>query len=168
MIAPSISTNCSTRDLFDFCLRCDKRQVNRRTIEALIKAGAFDSIAPRVPGSDLADRHRLLATVGIAMDFAEQSERNAMQTSLFDIAEVAEAHAPEYASVRPWDEKTRLMEEKTALGFFFSGHPYSSNRKELSRFVRRPLNRLEPAKEFTTIAGDATPASAAMSCLGTL
>ena len=141
------------KDLFDFCLRCDKRQVNRRTIEALIKAGAFDSIAPRVPGSDLADRHRLLATVGIAMDFAEQSERNAMQTSLFDIAEVAEAHAPEYASVRPWDEKTRLMEEKTALGFFFSGHPYSSNRKELSRFVRRPLNRLEPAKEFTTIAG---------------
>jgi DNA polymerase-3 subunit alpha len=34
------------KDLFDFCQRCDKRMVNRRTIEALIKAGAFDSIAP--------------------------------------------------------------------------------------------------------------------------
>ena len=45
------------------------------------------------------------------------------------------------------------MQEKTALGFFFSGHPYNTCKKELARFVRRPLNRLEPAKEMTTIAG---------------
>ncbi len=142
------------KDLFDFCQRCDKRMVNRRTIEALIRAGAFDSIAPQTadeaPGPD---RAKLLATVGVAMDFAEQAERNAMQTSLFDIADVADEHAPEYVPVRPWDEKTRLMEEKTALGFFFSGHPYNTSKKELSRFIRRPLSRLEPAKEFTHIAG---------------
>ena len=139
------------KDLFDFCQRCDKRMVNRRTIEALIRAGAFDSIAPQAAGEP--DRYRLLASVGVAMDFAEQAERNAMQTSLFDMADVADEHAPEYVAVRPWDEKTRLMEEKTALGFFFSGHPYNSRKKELSRFIRRPLNRLEPAKEFTHIAG---------------
>ena len=142
------------KDLFDFCQRCDKRMVNRRTIEALIRAGAFDTIAPPTAGDvPVADRHKLLASVGVAMDFAEQAERNAMQTSLFDMADVAEEHAPEYVSVRPWDEKTQLMEEKTALGFFFSGHPYNSRKKELSRFIRRPLNRLEPAKEFTNIAG---------------
>jgi DNA polymerase-3 subunit alpha len=139
------------KDLFDFCQRCDKRMVNRRTIEALIRAGAFDSIAPQAGGEP--DRYRLLASVGVAMDFAEQAERNAMQTSLFDMADVADEHAPEYVAVRPWDEKTKLMEEKTALGFFFSGHPYNSRKKELSRFIRRPLNRLEPAKEFTHIAG---------------
>src|SRR5574343_487561 len=133
------------KDLFDFCQRCDKRMVNRRTIEALIRAGAFDSLD--------ANRAKLIASVGVAMDFAEQAERNAMQTSLFDMADVAEEHAPEYVSVRPWDEKTQLMEEKIALGFFFSGHPYNSRKKELSRFIRRPLNRLEPAKEFTNIAG---------------
>ena len=133
------------RDLFDFCQRCDKRMVNRRTIEALIRAGAFDSLDT--------DRHKLLASVGVAMEFAEQSERNALQTSLFDFADTAEDHAPQYLNVKPWDEKTRLMEEKTALGFFFSGHPYNTCRKELSRFVRRPLNRLEPAKEMTTLAG---------------
>jgi DNA polymerase-3 subunit alpha len=141
------------KDLFDFCQRCDKRMVNRRTIEALIKAGAFDCIAPTLGGGEVADRHKLLATVGIAMDFAEQTERNAMQTSLFDMADVADEHAPEYVTVRPWDEKALLMEEKTALGFFFSGHPYNTCKKELSRFVRRPLNRLEPAKEMTTLAG---------------
>jgi DNA polymerase-3 subunit alpha len=140
-------------DLFDFCQRCDKRMVNRRTIEALIKAGAFDSIAPEIAPKLGADRNKLLATVGVAMDFAEQAERNAMQTSLFDIADVADEHAPEYVTVRPWDEKTKLMEEKTALGFFFSGHPYNTCKKELSRFVRRPLSRLEPAKEMTTLAG---------------
>jgi len=133
------------KDLFDFCQRCDKRMVNRRTIEALIRAGAFDSID--------VNRHKLLASTGIAMEFADQAEKNAMQTSLFDLAEVAEDHAPEYVTVKPWDEKTQLMEEKTALGFFFSGHPYNTFKKELSRFVRRPLNRLEPSKEMTTLAG---------------
>jgi DNA polymerase-3 subunit alpha len=133
------------RDLFDFCRRCDKRMVNRRTIEALVKAGAFDSID--------ADRHKLLASTGIAMDFAEQAERNAMQSSLFDIGAAADEHAPQYVAVKPWSEKERLMHEKTALGFFFSGHPYNSSKKELSRFVRRPLNRLEPAKEMTMLAG---------------
>jgi DNA polymerase-3 subunit alpha len=136
------------RDLFDFCRRCDKRMVNRRSIEALIRAGAFDSID--------ADRHKLLASVGVAMDFAEQAERNAMQTSLFDIGDVADDHAPEYIAVRPWDEKTQLMEEKAALGFFFSGHPYNTWKKELSRFVRRPLARIEPAKELVTLAGIVT------------
>ena len=141
------------KDLFDFCRRCDKRMVNRRTIEALIKAGAFDCIAPELAPGQGADRYKLLATAGIAMDFAEQAERNAMQPSLFDLADVADEHAPEYVTVRPWDEKTKLMEEKTALGFFFSGHPYNTCKKELARFVRRPLNRLEPAKELTTLAG---------------
>ena len=133
------------KDIFDFCQRCDKRMVNRRTTEALIKAGAFDSIDP--------DRHKILASVGVAMEFAEQAERNAMQTSLFDIGTAAEEHAPQYIQVKPWGEKEQLMQEKTALGFFFSGHPYNTSKKELSRFIRRPLNRLEPSKEMTTIAG---------------
>ncbi|WP_211371141.1 DNA polymerase III subunit alpha [Dechloromonas hortensis] len=133
------------KDLFDFCQRCDKRMVNRRTTEALIKAGAFDSID--------SDRYKLLASVGVAMEFADQAERNAMQTSLFDIGNVAEEHAPQYVNVKPWDEKEKLMQEKTALGFFFSGHPYNTCKKELSRFIRRPLNKLEPSKELTMLAG---------------
>ena len=133
------------KDLFDFCRRVDKRMANRRTIEALIKAGAFDTID--------ADRHKLIASVGIAMEFAEQSERNALQTSLFDIGPASEEHAPQYIQVKPWEEKEQLMQEKQALGFFFSGHPYNASKAELSRFIRRPLARLEPAKEMTAIAG---------------
>jgi DNA polymerase-3 subunit alpha len=75
------------------------------------------------------------------MEFAEQAERNAMQTSLFDMGTAAEEHAPQYIPVKPWGEKEQLMQEKTALGFFFSGHPYNTCKKELSRFIRRPLNK---------------------------
>ncbi|MGB4673432.1 MAG: DNA polymerase III subunit alpha [Azovibrio sp.] len=133
------------KDLFDFCRRVDKRQVNRRTIEALIKAGAFDSLD--------ADRAKLLASVGLAMEAAEQAEKNALQASLFDSGPAAEAHAPQYVQVKPWSDKEKLMQEKQALGFFFSGHPYDSVKKELSRFVRRRLNQLEPAKDPVTLAG---------------
>ncbi|MDR1888453.1 MAG: DNA polymerase III subunit alpha [Zoogloeaceae bacterium] len=133
------------QDLFDFCRRVDKRQVNRRTIEALIKAGAFDAIDR--------ERAKLMASVGIAMEAAEQAERNALQASLFDAGEEGEIHAPHYLQVKPWEDRERLMREKEALGFFFSGHPYDRVRPELSRFVRRRLNQLEPAKELTLIAG---------------
>ena len=62
-------------DLFDFCQRVDKRIVNRRVVEALIRAGAFDSINDH--------RHRLFASVGIAIEGAEQASRAAAQNSLF-------------------------------------------------------------------------------------
>ncbi|MDR2165924.1 MAG: DNA polymerase III subunit alpha [Zoogloeaceae bacterium] len=132
------------RDLFDFCARMDKRQVNRRTIEALVKAGAFDSID--------ADRGKLLASVGLAMDAAEQAERNALQVSLFDSGEDA-GHAPQYVKAKPWDEREKLACEKEALGFFFSGHPFQSFAPELARFVRRRLDRLEASKEPVLLAG---------------
>ena len=63
------------RDLFDFCRRIDKRHVNRRAVEALVKSGAFDSI----------ERHRamLYASVGVALSEAEKADRAAAQVSLF-------------------------------------------------------------------------------------
>jgi len=63
------------QDLFDFCHRVDKRLVNRRAIEAMARAGAFDCIE--------ANRASLLASVGLAMEAAEQDERQASQESLF-------------------------------------------------------------------------------------
>ncbi|HNJ76044.1 MAG TPA: OB-fold nucleic acid binding domain-containing protein, partial [Azospira sp.] len=132
-------------DLFDFCKRVDKRMVNRRTIEALIRAGAFDSIDDH--------RARLLATVGIAIDWAEQEERNAMQAGLFDMGGVAEVHAPQPVEVPRWREKQQLAEEKTALGFYFSGHPFNAVKGEVGRFVRRTLDKLEPSRELQLLAG---------------
>ena len=134
------------KDLFDFCRRVDKRVANRRVVEALIRAGAFDTID--------ADRAKLFASVGIAIEAADQAERNALQSGLFDMGGEADAHAPQYA-VRydRWDERRQLLEEKQALGFFYSGHPYNAYRRDLSQFVRKSLTQLAPSKEPVLMAG---------------
>jgi DNA polymerase-3 subunit alpha len=114
------------RDLFDFCHRVDKRLVNRRVVESLIRAGAFDSLNDH--------RASLLATVGIALESAEQASRAARQVSLFgDLAESAQPVA--LADAPRWSEKERLQNEKAALGFYFSGHLFTIYRDEVRRFV---------------------------------
>jgi DNA polymerase-3 subunit alpha len=134
-------------DLFDFCRRIDKRVVNRRVIEALIRAGAFDSIDER--------RASLMASVGIALEAAEQAERNALQVGLFD-AGGGQDQPLKMIEATPWSERERLLNEKQALGFFLSGHPYNEVRAELSAFIRRPLSALEPQKEPVLLAGIVT------------
>ncbi len=135
------------KDLFDFCERVDKRMVNRRTIEALIRAGAFDSIDDH--------RARLMASVGVAIEAAEQAERNAMQVSLFDVfgGGQDDEHRPQYREVPRWKERDKLREEKLALGFFLSGHPFNEVKQEVARFARKPLASLEPRKEPQLLAG---------------
>jgi DNA polymerase-3 subunit alpha len=121
--------------------------VNRRSIEALIRAGGFDSLDDH--------RARLIASVGIAMEAAEQAERNAMQVSLFDVFDSATnaEHAPQYREVPRWKERQQLGEEKLALGFFFSGHPFHGFQAEVSRFARKPLAALQARKEPQLLAG---------------
>ncbi|MFT0850895.1 DNA polymerase III subunit alpha [Achromobacter sp. F4_2707] len=130
--------------LFDFCKKVDRSIVNRRTIEALIRAGAFDTISE--------NRAALLATVGNAIEAAEQAERSANQISLFDdnAGEIVEL---ELAKVQPWDLQTQLREEKLALGFYFSGHLFDAWRDEVRRFAPTPLARLQPSRSLQWFAG---------------
>lgn len=132
-------------DLFDFCNRVDKRIANRRVIEALIRAGAFDAI----------DDHRakLLASVGVALEAAEHAERHALQGGLFDGGNDDHAATTHYVNVARWNERERLMHEKAALGFFLSGHPYNGYAAELSAFVKRRLGQLAPQREPVLLAG---------------
>ncbi|CAG9165149.1 DNA polymerase III subunit alpha [Cupriavidus laharis] len=123
-------------DLFDFCERVDRRQVNRRTIEALIRAGAFDSLND--------NRAQLLASVSIAMEAAEQKAESANQVSLFDLmGDAGDAHRPELIDEPRWTPKRTLQEEKQALGYYFSGHLFDACRDEVRRFVKGTLAGLE-------------------------
>jgi DNA polymerase-3 subunit alpha len=132
------------KDLFDLCERVDKRIVNRRVIEALIRGGAFDAIDDH--------RARLLASVGIALGAAEQAERNARQVSLFGGADAAEHARPALVEAPRWDQRTQLKEEKVALGYYFSGHPFTAYREEIGRFVRTTLDRLAPGPGYANSA----------------
>jgi DNA polymerase-3 subunit alpha len=132
-------------DLFDFAKRVDKRQINRRTVDSLIRAGAFDSFG--------ADRAVLLASVGLAMDSAEQAEKSANQVSLFG-GDDSDLETPlTYVKAAPWTEKQRLTEEKAALGFYLSGHLFTAYAPEVRQFARTRLSNLEPSRESRMIAG---------------
>jgi DNA polymerase-3 subunit alpha len=132
-------------DLFDFCRRVDKRVVNRRCIEALVRAGAFDSVN--------ADRASLLASAGRAIEAAEQAERAASQTSLFGEGDAAHTAGLVLVETPPWDLRQRLTEEKVALGYCFSAHLFSVYERELKGFPRTPLSKLSSSGARVWVAG---------------
>ncbi|MES1980916.1 MAG: DNA polymerase III subunit alpha [Pseudomonadota bacterium] len=120
-------------DLFDFCRRVDKRVVNRRAIEALIRAGAFDVLSDH--------RHQLLASLNAALGSAEQQARAANQNSLFG----SSATMPVIlADVSRWTLREQLQQEKISLGFYLSGHPYQEFAAELALFIKQRLADITP------------------------
>src|SRR6266705_548039 len=114
------SAEGSFRTLDDFCARVDLRLVNRRVIESLVKAGAFDSLG--LP------RAHLLAQTDAALESGQrvQRDRSEGQASFFD-ALIPPSAAParrEPGEVVPeWPDDQRLAYEKELLGFYVSGHP---------------------------------------------
>ena len=85
----------------------------------------------------------MLASVGVAMAAAEQESRAAAQVSLFgdDAAQMGGAALVEAA---PWNERDRLQNEKLALGFYYSGHPFRFYEREFAAFVSTRLDRFQP------------------------
>ena len=148
MIVAAREADGPFKDLYDFCRRTDKKEVNRRVIEALIRAGAFDSIDDH--------RARLLVNVEQAMQLAETEAANANQISLFDIFEPSATPGVDIIETERWDERVKLAEEKTAIGFFLSGHPFAAHAETIKRFIKTRLDRLEARREPQTIAGIVT------------
>jgi len=139
------------RSLFDFCARVDRKAVNKRVVEALIKAGAFDAlVADRDSG-----RPQLLASVGLAFEWADTQAANADQGGLFDFGDVhgASTQEPALVAAEPWSIRERLQHEKAAIGFHLSGHLFDACRDEVRRFVRRSIAELTESREPQLVAG---------------
>jgi len=136
--------------LFDFCLRVDKGRVNKRTVEALIKAGGFDAIH--------LDRAALLASVEVAFEFAAAAAANANQGGLFDMFDDGDAHGssqaePPLAECAPWGVRERLGHEKTAIGFYFSGHLIDEVETEIRRIVRTRIDEVSDSRDPQMLVG---------------
>ena len=134
-------------NLFDFCQRVDMRKMNRRTLEALIKAGAFDVLGKH--------RAMLMASLNAALQQAEQSQQNAA----FGQHDLLAMHAPvsttaDYINAAPWDDATQLLGEKETLGFYLTGHPLNRYAKELAKFTTDKIIALHPGEHtHVTAAG---------------
>jgi len=139
------------RSLFDFCARVDRKAVNKRAVEALVKAGAFDLLH--------ADRASLLASVGLALEWADAQDANALQVGLFDMGDShgSSTQEPALVPVAPWDVRERLVQEKTALGFYLSGHLFDAWKDEVRRIVRRDIAEMAggrpDSREVQMLAG---------------
>ncbi|MFU8819635.1 MAG: DNA polymerase III subunit alpha, partial [Desulfurivibrio sp.] len=127
------------KSLEDFCLRVDGRKVNRRVVESLIKAGAFDSLG--------AKRSQLFAILDQALDQAQAAQRDRLsgQISLFAAmpqTQADQATTIELPDLPEWDEKQRLLLEKETVGFYLTGHPLDKHRRELAAVVDTDLHGL--------------------------
>jgi DNA polymerase-3 subunit alpha len=132
---------------YDFCARIDRRAVNKRVVEALIKGGAFDSIQ--------LDRARLLASVARGYTHAETLETNALQGGLFDFGDshAASTNEPDLVEADSWSIKQRLSLEKTAIGFYLSGHLFDQSGDEVRRIVKRRIADVVDSREPVLLAG---------------
>src|SRR5207237_7117290 len=106
--------------LFDFCSRIDTRKINRKTLEALVAAGAFDfTHKPRKALWDAIE-------AALAQGSAAQRDRESGQFGLFAAGRKrGEPESPEerVPGKEEWSERERLAREKEALGFYITGHP---------------------------------------------
>ena len=127
--------------LYDFCVRVDKTKLNKRTVEALIKAGAFDNLH--------LNRAELLASVDRAFEFSAATQANANQGGLFDMSDshAASTQEPPLVEAMPWGVKTRLTHEKTAIGFYLSGHLFDEVELEVRKFAKRKIEDLIDSRD---------------------
>jgi DNA polymerase-3 subunit alpha len=143
--------------LYDLCKRVDLRKFNRRVLEALIRAGAFDEFDDNRAGH--------LAELSTVLKVAEQHGKNSQtgQNDLFGLAvnveNIDDAHT--YATVvDPWSENERLAAEKLVLGLFLTGHPINQYEAELKHITHGTIESLlanversKSRKMEATIAG---------------
>ncbi|TCS40722.1 DNA polymerase III subunit alpha [Reinekea marinisedimentorum] len=130
-------------DLFDFCDRIDSRKVNKRAIDALIKAGALDNIGP--------NRTVMLTAMPDAVKAAEQQASN-QAAGILDMFGELEAEQngdvyEQYMDVCEASLKERLAGEKETLGLYLTGHPIDEFEAEVRQLVSMRLSDIEASGE---------------------
>lgn len=139
------------KDIFELCARTDMKRVNRRVLEKLTMAGAFDKLGPH--------RAAILHSLNDAMQAADQHAKaeEIGQGDMFGVL-AAEPEQVEhaYASVPPLPEQVLLDGEKETLGLYLSGHPITQYLKELDRYTGGArISEVAPTEwgKMATVAG---------------
>ncbi|MBI5474649.1 MAG: DNA polymerase III subunit alpha [Ignavibacteriae bacterium] len=117
-------------NLFDFCRRVDLRLVNKKCLESLVQAGAFDTMTGH--------RAQYFENIERAANFGAAFQEQALngQSSLFDMGD-KQGRAISYPALPPiaqWTEHEKLLREKNVLGFYVSGHPLLKFEQEVNEF----------------------------------
>ncbi|MGJ8693294.1 MAG: DNA polymerase III subunit alpha [Thalassotalea sp.] len=135
-------------DLFDFCARLDLKKINKRVLEKLIKAGAMDSLGPKL--GDAPHRAALFETLPEAIKAADQhAKAEALgQNDLFGlINEQPEDTRQSFREVMPWPEEEWLEGERETLGLYLTGHPINRYLNEVKRYASGRLVSMQPTSK---------------------
>ncbi|HET6527425.1 MAG TPA: DNA polymerase III subunit alpha, partial [Balneolaceae bacterium] len=128
--------------IYDFARRVDSRVCNKRTLESLIQAGAFDTLND--------NRRQLLQGMEMIISYGArvQEMENSDQSDLFgDGSGSASAiDEPTLEPVKKWSNIERLNKERELIGFYLSGHPLNKYRKDVEMFCSHSLDRDELEK----------------------
>jgi DNA polymerase-3 subunit alpha len=128
------------KDIFDFCVRVDLRLANKKTLEGLIQAGAFDSLH--------GNRAQLFSNVEPAISYGQDMQEQIIkgQSNLFDLSGAKVFHRPMLRTAADWIEIEKLSREKSVLGFYVSGHPLLKYRDEIEGLATAKLDEAQIVK----------------------
>ena len=139
-------------NLFDFCRRVGASKVNRRALEALIRAGAFDSLDE--------PRWVLMSSLEDAISQADQQARNEAVgiTDMFGLGGgsghgVSADPYQHHRSAMCWSEREVLRGEKETLGLYLTGHPIDWYVDDLKGLGATPLENLERTRDTVRAVG---------------
>ncbi len=150
-IVAARATKGAFTSLFDLSVAIDPRQVNRKALESLVRAGALDEIEGH--------RAQMLEALDAAIQYANRviADRTAGQNSLFGgpSGDGASAVVPQMPTVAPWPRGRVLKEERDVVGFYVSGHPLEAYLPEMRAFATCSIAEAEGLVEEFTPAEDA-------------
>ncbi len=120
-------SNGNYQNLFDFCTRIDKKNLNKRALEALIYSGALDVFE--------IDRASLIKTYPNAMKQAEQKQSDDVsgQSGLFADTQTHNEYEVRYLSSPNFSFRETLQFEKSVMGYYFCQHPTDEYKSDLAR-----------------------------------
>ena len=141
------------KSIFDFVKRVNLRAVNKRTIENLVQAGAFDCFegTHRAQYFQISDGTNFIEK---AIKFGNRYKKNkeSMQGSLFGDSEEVQIPEPEIPDCEPWTELQKLEKEKEVAGIYLSGHPLDSLKIQYKYYVQHPISFVN--KMIQVLSGD--------------
>ena len=140
------------KSFFDFIKRVNLNAVNKRTIETLVKAGAFDCFEGTHRAQYLQDMGGT-SFVEKAIKFGQNFKRNqeSMQTSLFGNSEDVQIPEPEIPQCEPWSQLKKLEMEKEVAGIYLSGHPLDTLKTEYKYYAKKTVHFIN--KMIETLSG---------------
>ncbi len=138
------------KHFFEFCASVDLRIVNKRTLESLVEAGAFDELNP--------DRATLYANIERGIEFGRKVNKSTTtgQEEFFAdemFSESKDAIYPDLIKADAWSESEKLQREKNLVGFYLSQHPLEKYRRDWEAFATLKLGNktCEPQRLYRLI-----------------